>query len=431
MSLLLPLARGRAEEFARTLERRTTSHPVAVSLFSLADELATMPVGPSAEFRSALRHQLVALAADPPPRVVRTTVADWPTSALSSWLTGWRGQRRLAFAAGLVAVLLLGSGMGLRSSRSAPGDVFYAVKRAAESAQLATAHGKLARGHRHLEFAATRLREVTALVDRNSASVAVGPGRVVAGRLALSEHSTKLVLSTLSEMDGEIVAGSRDLTEYWRESGQEPSLHTLDAFAKGQRVQLAAVLPALPVSARTSGLQVLARLSTVRQRAEALIAQGPCDTACRRIARGPTMSGGFDVLGPLPCPTVCPGSGATPAPVAIITTVNPPEAPPSPSPLGTFSPEPPLSPSEAPPVSPPPSALPTVSTLPSPAETTSPPAPVETSAAPSPTPAPTPTPTPTESSSSPSPTDNPTSPTPSGVAPTEAGSPTPSASVLS
>ena len=425
MSLLLPLARGRAEEFARTLERRTTSDPVAVSLFSLADELATMPVGPSAEFRSALRHQLVALAADPPPRVVRTTVADTLTSALSSWLTGWRGQRRLAFAAGLVAVLLLGGGIGLRSSRSAPGDVFYAVKRAAESAQLATAHGKLARGHRHLEFAATRLREVTALVDRNTASVAVGPGRVVAGRLALSEHSTKLVLSTLSEMDGEIVAGSRDLTEYWRESGQEPSLHTLDTFAKGQRVQLAAVLPALPVSARTSGLQVLARLSSVRQRAEALIAQPPCDTVCRSIARGPTMSDGFDVLGPLPCPTVCPGSGATPAPVAIITTVNPPEAPPAP--LGTFSAEPPLSPSEPPPTS----ALPTVSTLPSPAETTSPPAPVETSAAPSPTPAPTPTPTPTESSSSPSPTDSPMSPTPSGAAPTGTGSPTPSASVLS
>lgn len=442
MSLLLPVSRRHIDEFASTLDSRTTTDPSVTSLFSLAEELAAMPLGPSAEFRSALRNRLVTMAADPPPRVVRTSIADRLTADASDWFTGWRGQRQLAFAAGLVAVALLVAGVGLLGSRSAPGGAFYAVKRAAENVQLATAHGKLAKGHRHLEFAATRLREVTALLDRNSALVAAGPERAVAGRLALSEQSTKLVLSTLSDMDHEIVAGTRDLTEYWRESGQEPPLHTLDIFANGQRAKLAAVLPTLPVSARTPGLQVLERLTTVRQRAEDLIAQGPCDVACRRIAGGATMSGGFDTLGPLPCPSVCPGSGGTSAPVAIVKSVSPtPESSPSPSPspslsppsspapLSTFSAEP--FPSEPPDPSLPTSPLPTLSPSPSPVESTSPPIPVETSAAPSPpSPAPSLEPSPTESSSSPSPTDDPASPTPSAVDPTETGSPEPVPSVL-
>lgn len=445
MNLLLPASHRRAEEFALALDSRTTTDPTTSSLFALADELAAMPHGPGVEFRSELRYRLVTLAADPPPSVVRTPGVDRLRDSLASWLTGWRGQRRLAFAAGILVIALLTGAVGLLGSRSGPGDAFYAVKRAAESAQLATAHGKLAKGHRHLEFAAARLREVSALIDRNSALVAAGPAqRPVAGRVALSRHSTRLVLDTLSDMDSEVLAGTRDLTEYWRESGQEPPLHTLDTFAHGQRAKLAAVLPTLPVSARSRGLAALDLLSSVRQRAQELIAQGPCDAGCRRIAGGATMSGGFDALGPLPCPSVCPGSGAVQAPVATVTSVTPepdsvvsPDGPSSPaaSPLESLLESPPsvLSPQPEPSVSPSelaspwlsPSPLPTLSPLPSPVESSQPSPPVDISASPDPSPTPLPEPeaSATESPDASAPTGSPVPSLPIPADPTETGSP--------
>lgn len=420
MTLLLPVSRRRAENFARALDSGTPE-PTVASLFALADELATMPLGPDAEFRSRLRRQLVMVAADPPPRVIRTGFAD----RLDAVLSGWRGQRRLAFAAGMLAVVLLLGGVGLLSSRSIPGEPFYAAKRAVESVQLATAHGKLARGQRHLQFATTRMREVSALVGRNNALAAAGPDRPVAGRLALDERTTKLVLHTLSDMERETLAGTRDLTEYWRESGQRAPLKALDAFAQGQHAQLAAVLPALPVSARDPGLQMLALISSVGERAQALIDQGPCDAACRAIAGGATMSGGFDVLGPKPCPDICPGSGGAQAPAATVTTVNPtPVTGVSPNPLPTPSgaasssePEPSVQP--LPSTSPPP-----VETSPSPLEVSPPPMetspPVEIS--PSPTPMESPSPSPVES---PSPTDTPPPPTGTPTPPDPSPSDTP------
>lgn len=428
MTLLLPASRRAAEDFADALDGGTAREPAVVSLFALADELASLSIGPDERFRSHLRRRVLALAADPPPRVLHTGLGE----RLHGSLMGWRTQRRLALAAGMVVVVLLTAGIGLLGSRSLPGDPFYAAKRTFESAQLATAHGKLARGHRHLEFAAVRLHEVSALVGRNRALVAAGPHRVVAGRLALSPHTTELVVRTIRDMDRETVAGTRDLTEYWRESGQSRPLQALGAFATGQQRQLAAVLPTLPVSARTPGLNALALINSVSDRATALIAQGPCDAACRAVAGGPTMSGGFDTLGPLPCPDVCPGSGAGSAPAAIVTEVGPtpaatvstsPSTPPAPTgepssgsetPKGVPS-EPTPSISDSPSELPPPSLSP----LPSPIESTTPPVPVETSPPPTSTPSLEPSPTETPSASA--------SESPSPPAPTETGSPTPGA----
>lgn len=434
--MLLPLSRRRAEDFARRLDSGLAPDPTVASLFTLADELATIPFGPDADFRGGLRRRLVAIAAVPPPQLVRPGRAD----RLDEFLTGWRAQRRLAVAAGMLAVVLVMAGVGLLSSRSVPGEPFYGVKRAAETVQLASTHGKLARGHRHLAFAEARLREVSALVEHNSALVSGGSGRAVAGRLALSPRTTELVVRTLSDMDRETLAGTRDLTEYWRESGQSRPLQALDAFATDQQAKLAAVVPALPVAARAPGLQALNLISSVSDRAQALIEQGPCDASCRSVAGGATMSGGFDVLGPLPCPDVCPGSGAAQAPTATVTSVSPapgvvvvPEASYSPSSvLPTEDPTPSPSQSSEPEPSPPsstdpplsslsPSPLPSVSPLPSPVESappSSPPPPIDTSPSPIPTPpSPPPDPSPTDTASAS------TSPTPSSPDPTGTGSP--------
>jgi hypothetical protein len=421
VTTLLPLSRRRAEEFAQALEDRLAPDPTTAALFAFSDELASMPFGPTAQFQSQLRRRLVAVAADPPPRLIRTGLAE----RLDDWLTGWRGQRRLAFAAGMLAVVLLVGGVSLLGSRSVPGEPFYGVKRAAESVQMATAHGKLAKGHRHLQFAATRLAEVSSLVDRNTALVAAGSTRAVAGRLALGTRTTRLVLDTLSDMDKETVAGTRDLTEYWRESGQQRPLRALDTFAAGQHAQLTAVLPALPVSARASGLRALALISSVSDRAQALIDQGPCDASCRAIAGGATMSGGFDALGPLPCPVVCPGSGGTQAPAATITTVSPAPAGPLPSaspasPAGTT---PPFVSSEPVPASDPPSSqwpLPSLSVSPSPVESTSP-VPVDTS----PPPVTTSPPSSPEPSTSESPSESPSGDPSPSADPSPSPSPSP------
>src|SRR5438552_11503613 len=150
--------RRRAEQFAELLERGTrTDDPTLAPLVALAGALGTTPdvAAPRAEFRTALRQRLVAVA------TVQGVGAPAPTPAQRAREIGgtWRFQRRVAVLAGRAAAVTAVAGVGVGASRSLPGDAFYGLKRATENVQLDLAQGQEAKGKRHLEFARTRLAE--------------------------------------------------------------------------------------------------------------------------------------------------------------------------------------------------------------------------------------------------------------------------------
>lgn len=402
MTLLLPASRRSATDFARALDLGTVNDPVALGLLRMRQQLAACPLGPSADFQAALRYRLLDLASEPAPVVLRS---GW-TQPANAALAGWRAPRRAAFATGLLAVLLVLGGIGLLGSRSLPGDPLYGVKRMAENVQLATAHGDLAKGHRHLQFAATRLREATALVGRGDTVLGAGPDRPVAGGSGLDARTSALVAHTLSDMRSQILAGTRDLTQYSQESGSKEPLTFLATFARQQQAMLRTLvatkaLQSTPAQAIAS--RVMTLLTAVNMRATELSQHG--------------SSAGVDSLGPCPITMTCPTAppGASPA-------AN--SSPVSPSPSSSPSTSPDSSPAQLPSptsgngVASPTGTVPSAPAVPTP--TLSPPSPVDTG---SPTPSDSSTPSDSPyppDSSTPSPTAPPST---SDVSPTDTTSP--------
>ena len=230
----------RADEFSRLLESEArTDDPVTGPLLAMAEALRAVPVvdGPRPEFRTALRQRLVAVAT-----VQGVGAVETPMQRARAAGGTWKFQRRLTALAAGAAVVTSVSGVSLAASRSLPGDPLYGVKQAAESAQLATTIGTEARGKRHLEFARTRLSEVSALAD--------------------SGH-TALIIDTLRSMDVETRAGANDLFAAFRNSGSTEPLRALDRFTQQQYGKLHTLLPSLPSAAQASARSSLALLAVI------------------------------------------------------------------------------------------------------------------------------------------------------------------------
>lgn len=401
MTLLLPASRRSATDFARALDLGTVNDPVALALLRMSQQLAARPLGPSADFQAALRYRLLDLASEPAPVVLRS---GWTESANAA-LAGWRAPRRAAFASGLLAVLLVLGGIGLLGSRSLPGDPLYGVKRMAENVQLAAAHGDLAKGHRHLQFAATRLREATALVGRGDTVLGAGPDRPVAGGSELDARTSALVVLTLSDMNSQIVAGTRDLTQYSQESGNKQPLAFLAKFADQQQAMLRTLVATKALQstpAQAIADRVMSLLFDVNQRAAALSRHG--------------SSAGVDNLGPCPITMTCPTAPPGASPAANSSPVSPPSSSPSTSPDASPAQLP--SPTSGNGVASPTGTVPSAPVVPTP--TLSPPSPVDTG---SPTPSDSSTPSDSPyppDSSTPSPTAPPST---SDVSPTDTTSP--------
>jgi len=254
--------RARADEFARLLDARgRTDDPTLAPLVALAGALggAAPAVAPRPEFKAALRQRLVAVA------TVQGVGAPAPSPAARVRELGssWRLQRRVAIAAGAAAAVTAVAGVGISASRSLPGDAFYGLKRAAESAQLAAAQGEEAKGKRHLEFARTRLAEVRGLVDRGQALPTLVPGAPNAAGIAPRSSETSRITSTLHDMDDETRAGATDLMNVYRASGSVEPLRALDTFTQQQYADLLALLPSLPLQAQSQAKQSLSLLHTV------------------------------------------------------------------------------------------------------------------------------------------------------------------------
>ena len=287
---------SRREDFARVVDGDVTIDDGAVSgLGEIATALRTMSrqltlPAPDPEFRGDLRQRLVAIAtvqaAEPAIAGVRTTAEPSRVAGRRAPRTTTRraprGRRAVVALAGSAVVLGSVAGVAVAASRSLPGSPFYDLKLATESAQLWTAHGSLAKGHRHLEFAATRLDEAQ----------------------RLSPTSTHLP-STLAAMDTQTRDGANDLVAAARSSSSTAPLVELQQFAHHQYAGLQQLLRTAPPALRQREIRSATLVELINDQAATLTAE--C-AACSHVTSGSGGLGGL-LKGALPTPGRATGPG--------------------------------------------------------------------------------------------------------------------------
>jgi hypothetical protein len=366
-----PFGNRAADDFARLLDAAVTGGD-AFGGAAIAARLRTAGAGldaavlPRPEFREALRTRLVAVAtvqaAAPPAQVA----APRRLAGAVSWSTSRRGP---AVAAGALASVMAFSGIAVAGSQSLPGDPFYGVKRTTETVQLALADDDVERGTRHLDFAATRLREVRGLTlgrDAVDAGPVLGPA-AMSGAIRLSSATQPLatgpalsapvaerVRETLAAMDEQTRQGSELLTSAYRASRTFEPLRALSRFAVRQSAGLEELLPALPPATQSRARASLALISGVAADADDLLGIGTCGAACDPSQTAPT----------LPAPDA--GTSGTPPQDETACACEPAPAPGSaptiqPTPEPTPQPQPAASDPAPRPSSPPPSRTPSPS----------------------------------------------------------------------
>lgn len=350
MNLLLSDRRA-AAEFGRAVDGATPGSP-ATGAAALAGRLRSLApavesgTAPSTEFRTALRTRLVAVA----------TVTDLstiePASRSAARARSGRPElqrrpdlhRRLGATAGAMATVVALTGVGVAGSRSLPGQPFYGLKTAYEGLELDLAHGDVAKGGKHLDLAADRLREVRALADGSSelslgspasrsasagtGSLRTGSRRTLAAGTVPDDSRAARITETLGAMDEQTAAGQRLLERAWRRTGATEPLQLMSAFAARQSAALQPLLPLLPAASRGAAHASLSLLQAMQGNADQLLAVG-CVGACGpagSVVPGSSRNGGSVAPGqPCPCPPVgpLPSRAATPGPVPGLTPAPP------------------------------------------------------------------------------------------------------------
>jgi hypothetical protein len=366
--------RARAEELARLLEGAVAGPSASTAgMASLALRLRALspalddivPLRP--DFRASLRQRLVAVATVQGPFTADLPyAADVPTPARAldrvvAWSRTWSAQKRLAAMSGAMASVVALTGVGVASSHSLPGQPFYGLKRASEALQLDLADGDTAKGTKHLEFAATRLREVRALA-RGEGQLAIGRvqggGNLAAG-LSSSSLPTR-INDTLGDFNSETSEGRSLLEGVYRSTGKTAPLRVLASFATQQKQRLSSIIPELPVGTAAAAQESLELVESVSTTANQLLVIGTCNAECDPSAGGPdlpvepgptpgTIASPDDNNGVPPC--TCGQPSLAPQPT------GEPTSSPSPEPTGTPDPTPSTTPK--PTSSPTPGILPT------------------------------------------------------------------------
>jgi hypothetical protein len=350
------LTRGRSQQLDDALSGAGRPAPPAVSReVAVATRLrqagAETAPAPSAEFRSALRTRLMAVAAV-------QGVGATATSASPSAAPGrtW-AQRATVVGAGALATVVAASGVAVAGSRSLPGDPFYGVKRTAEAVQLRVADGGREEGIRHLQFASTRMREVRALLLGRDAPRGAAP------LTGLGDDDLEAVRAAMADMDDDTREGLRLLTGAYEQTRADSTLEELRRFAARQRAGLAEVMPALGGTALAQAQGSLALVDGVRAQADQLLVRVDCTAACDPARTAP--GGGGGATAPCDCggtqPT--PSQAAVPPPAATPPGQQPPQqgsTTPGPQPSEGSSPPPPPAPAPGPSEQPPPQPRPSL-----------------------------------------------------------------------
>lgn len=161
MSSVMP-ARRRAEKFNEWVEGNASASLNDARILEVVSTLRSAEAPAlRAEFAADLRERLMVEA--------ETALVRTPQRLLPGTLapTQRRTHRRLAVAAGALAVVGATTSISLAAQSALPGDALYPIKRAIEDAQTGLASGD-AKTEEMLSNAASRLSEATALADRDT-----------------------------------------------------------------------------------------------------------------------------------------------------------------------------------------------------------------------------------------------------------------------
>jgi Domain of unknown function (DUF5667) len=238
----LSRSRSPKERFAQLLDADTASAADAElgSMLAIAGALrvagGATETATDPDFRAALRQRLVAVA------TVQAFDADIGAAPGQVRRARVRTRRRLTAAVAAVAVVTSIAGVSVATSRSLPGDPFFGVKRATENVQLWATHGDAAKGHRHLEFAQTRLAESTHLAPTSSHLVA-----------------------NLAAMDSQTQQGATELIAAYKSSkSRSPApLTEILTFAREQYAGLAKLAATVPAAVKAEEQRAVTLLQNI------------------------------------------------------------------------------------------------------------------------------------------------------------------------
>jgi hypothetical protein len=238
-----PGDRQRAREFAVVLDKVGVNDLTMAPWTRVATALSAaggVVVGPSEEFRFALRQRLLAVGAVTPTIVPTATPAPW--------------RRRLVAAGVVVAVATGGAAATAAASEHAlPGDRLYDVKRAMETMQLALANSDLARGERYLSIASTRLGEVQAMLRESDGQIS--------DPVLIQE-----LRDTMSAMSDALAAGSERFFEVFNRTADAAVMAPLERFLAQRSVTLDEVRPMLPAELWQSQDTLVVEMDTIAAR---------------------------------------------------------------------------------------------------------------------------------------------------------------------
>ncbi|MEJ2888410.1 DUF5667 domain-containing protein [Actinomycetospora aeridis] len=187
-----------------------------------------------------------------------------------------------SMVSGACAILLLGALTVLLSRGALPGEMLYGVKRASENAEIGLTSGQEAKGQRHLDFAATRLEEVSDLISRNS-TTAAGTGPTAAG---LGPDEAALVLENLRAFGEQARTGSRMILPLASQPSGPPP-RELEDWARAQSSRLDTLSPSLDGDGRAAAADSQQMLQRLGQRAAALGGPTRCATGDQSDDLGP------------------------------------------------------------------------------------------------------------------------------------------------
>lgn len=233
MTALTP-ARRRAEEFATLVDGtdRALSTDRYAELLSLVADLRTVESPePRAEFVAGLRERLM-VEADSVlhPRDLATE----ERLRLPGRTTVSPPNRRLAVAAGAIAMVGASASMAVAAQTSLPGDTLYPVKRAIEEARTDITMGQAGKGTAMLGNATDRLVEASGLAQRGSPT------------------DLRAVDSTLGTFTEQSRAGADALLGHYDATGDETSVETIRDFTATSMEYLRVIEATVPDESRES-----------------------------------------------------------------------------------------------------------------------------------------------------------------------------------
>jgi hypothetical protein len=210
--------------------------------------------GPSEDFRAALRSRIIAEAE----QAARIPWRERVFASLREKNRAWRQSFRVVAAAGMAAVMLMGTGAVFAVAGSTkPGDLLHPAKLAREWLRLSVTRGPEQRGYLKLQLAHERLREIDRLLEAE-----------------VEEES--LYSETFVRMDGAVLDATELLVRAFQAGAGTRPLDRLSRFAVAQRVDLESLLGHLPGAAQVDGRRSLEILSRIDDRVRAILAGCNC-----------------------------------------------------------------------------------------------------------------------------------------------------------